>query len=526
MKLVKKAKWMLLGGAVSVIISGITGNIIFLDNQKEKLNHLALTVLGHSENVSSQIANSITETKSLGINACTDQNLDQIREIIWKYASVEDIGIVNNNQIICTAHWGILKKPLALADLDFTVTKYNYHLYSSKKGILPYGMEMDMTIKDNIVAFTSPFAFREVFTENNSSEFFLASKENNHIFFSHNNSSPNVLELDKKKINVSQCSKIYEYCAIASERKKGILSLATIPLIIYFVWFFILGWMIAYAILSFMANSRSMEFRLKKAILQKKLYLEYQPLVCAKTQTTIGVEALIRWNDKVFGQVSPDLFISISEKIGIYNNISAFVCNQAIDDMAVILKEHKGFFLSINIGKTEINDPLFLDNLVAKANVYQIPLEQIKIEITERSNDSYKNIADFSNNAKDKGFKVSLDDFGTGVSNLIWLTEIHFDEIKLDKFFVSGLKNKFKKEILMSVLNTLSGLNKRIVFEGVETQEDFEFVKTYNDNALIQGWYFYKSLSIDKLGEALLLEEKKDETSHSLTEDQEAAVVS
>lgn len=171
-------------------------------------------------------------------------------------------------------------------------------------------------------------------------------------------------------------------------------------------------------------------------------------------------------------------------------------------------------FLSINIGKTEINDHLFLDKLLEKAKLYKILPYQIKIEITERSNDSYKSISEFSINAKNKGFMVSLDDFGTGASNLIWLTEINFDEIKLDKFFVSGLKNKYKKAILMAVLNALAGLNKRIVFEGVETKEDFEFVQQYNDNALIQGWYFYKSLPINKLREAIHISNKPDEDTH------------
>lgn len=503
MQLIKKAKWMLIGGIASVVILGIAGNLIYLNNQHKQLKNLALTILIHSENVATQIDSSIEETSNLRLDTCNEQNIEKLREIVWRYADVHDIGILENNKLACTANWGVLKNPVNFANLNFTISKKGYALLSSKKGILPYGVEMDITSKDGVVAFTSPFAFKEILTNNSSSEFFLASKNNKYRLFSHNIPSKKTITSSTPQITVKTCSATYDFCSVVIDDKKGILSLSIFPLLILALLGFIFGGVITYAIISFFSNSRSIEFRLKKAIMQKKLYLEYQPLVHAKTKRIVGVEALLRWNDKVFGQVSPDLFISISEKIGIYSNVSAFVCETAIDEMSDILSKNKELFLSINIGKTEINDPLFLDSLLTKAKTYDILPEQIKIEITERSNDSYHSISDFSVNAKDKGFMVSLDDFGTGVSNLIWLTEIHFDEIKLDKFFVGGLKNQYKKAILMAVLSALSGLNKRLVFEGVETEEDFEFVKKYNENALIQGWYFYKSLSVEKLQEAI-----------------------
>ncbi|VFS57757.1 RNase II stability modulator [Raoultella planticola] len=100
--------------------------------------------------------------------------------------------------------------------------------------------------------------------------------------------------------------------------------------------------------------------------------------------------------------------------------------------------------------------------------------------------------------------RIALDDFGTGSSNLQWLTEVFYDEIKLDKFFVNGLKNEYKRAILTSLLDVVCRLNKQIVFEGVESKIDFEFVKSFDEDALIQGWYFYKSMPIEKLTALLL----------------------
>lgn len=137
---------------------------------------------------------------------------------------------------------------------------------------------------------------------------------------------------------------------------------------------------------------------------------------------------------------------------------------------------------------------------------HDIRPQQIKIEITERSGEYYKKIAAFSLQAMNRGLRIALDDFGTGSSNLLWLTEVFYDEIKLDKFFVNGLKNEYKRTILSSILEIVCQLNKQIVFEGVESKTDYEFVKSFDENALIQGWYFYKSMPIEKLRALLLTE--------------------
>lgn len=245
--------------------------------------------------------------------------------------------------------------------------------------------------------------------------------------------------------------------------------------------------------------------------------MEYQPIILAGTKEIIGFEALVRWKDSIYGQVSPELFISISEKNCFYDKLSEFIIYTALDEFNEILKENNNIHLSINITNIEIKDPEFIKNLSYLLAGYNIPTNQIKIEITERIDESSKNIRLFSKNAKKEGFIISLDDFGTGSSNIQWLTEINFDEIKLDKIFIKGLLDDKNKLFFISLLNALSKLNKKLVFEGVELENEYKYIYEHNPLNLIQGWYFYKSLSIQEVNKLKLSNDLVTDPSSSET---------
>ncbi|WP_142502245.1 EAL domain-containing protein [Klebsiella sp. 2680] len=494
MKFINKKKWLLAGGGATVLLSVLLTNSLMLHIQRGRLSDQGRELLSHAENVTAQIVSSISHVQARRINSCGTQAIVALREIVWQYSNVEDLGIVEKGKLVCTANWGMFEKPLLLPDNKYVVSN-GYNIYKGMKNYLPYGVVMDMTQYDNIVSFTSPFAFRSFSQQNRGLNFSLSTLNGRHVFLNENKTNGNSASLVKVRL----CSSQYDLCAHLAESKQGFhsLPLAFMALIISLA--FIVGVVFVYAILSYLNARRSLEFRLKKALVNQKIYLEYQPIVCAKNERIVGVEALVRWHDKIFGQVSPELFISMAEKLNVYNEISTLVVKKSIRELKPILNADKNFTLAMNIGKYEINDPRFLARLVLILRDNHIRPQQIKIEITERSDEYYKKIAAFSREAMNRGLKIALDDFGTGASNLLWLTEVFYDEVKLDKFFVNGLKNAYKRTILMSILDVVYGLNKQIVFEGVESKRDFEFVKSFDENALIQGWYFYKAMPIKKL---------------------------
>ncbi|WP_224225359.1 EAL domain-containing protein [Raoultella planticola] len=499
MKFFQKTKWLLTGGGIAVLFSVLLTNVVMLNNQRAQLDTLSHELLAHAEEVTTQIISSIHHAQMRQLDGCNKQAIAALREVIWKYARVEDIGIVENGKLACTANWGMLDKPLPLPAEKYVVPN-GYSIYKGVKNYLPYGVVLDMSQQGNIVSFTSSFAFSAFSRQHHGFNFSLTSLNGEHVFLNDVKSAVGT----GASVSVSLCSGKYDICSHLTERKQGFFSLSALLIALIVSAAFILGAAIFYSILSYLSERRSLEFRLKKAIMNQRLYMEYQPLVCAKNERVVGVEALVRWHDPLYGHISPELFISMAEQLNLYPDISKLVMEKATSELKPLLLADAQFTLAINIGKYEINDPLFLDNLLRVLQHNAIRPQQIKIEITERSGEYYKKIAAFSLLARNRGLRIALDDFGTGSSNLQWLTEVFYDEIKLDKFFVNGLKNEYKRAILTSLLDVVCRLNKQIVFEGVESKIDFEFVKSFDENALIQGWYFYKSMPIEKLTALLL----------------------
>ncbi|NMU18916.1 EAL domain-containing protein, partial [Vibrio parahaemolyticus] len=117
--------------------------------------------------------------------------------------------------------------------------------------------------------------------------------------------------------------------------------------------------------------------------------------------------------------------------------------------------------------------------------------ESIDVELIE--------IAEFSARAQALGFMVVLDDFGTGVSNLVWLTEVNFDYIKIDRVFVNALNFDIKKGMASAIMDLVASLGKEVVFEGVETKREYDMITEHCKQGYVQGWYFYRSLPLTEL---------------------------
>lgn len=230
--------------------------------------------------------------------------------------------------------------------------------------------------------------------------------------------------------------------------------------------------------------------------------MEYQPIVRGR-EGVVGFEALLRWQDEYFGSVSPELFIGISSKLGQYHRVADFVMECSLNEMGAYLINNPEIKLSINVGDEEISSTTYLKRLCNECSSRGIRNRQIKLEVTERVSLESSVIASFCKTAKRLGFFVSLDDFGTGNSNISWLIEFDFDEVKIDKFFVSNIDDPLKQKMLLSIVSGLRKTGKSLVFEGVETEGQFEFICGLDERFCIQGWYIRKSVGANIVGELL-----------------------
>ncbi|RUO34796.1 EAL domain-containing protein [Aliidiomarina soli] len=495
--------WAKASGLVMFIILMFAVHALTKLYQRNVQDEFSQELLSHAELVSSQLMQAIRSAKENEIADCTDENIDQLRKIANQYLYVYDLGIVASNQVRCTANWGIFNPPAALPDTYYQVAS-EFQLYSQAESIFPIPQSFDISRFRDVVAFTVDFSFQHFVTKDHGFSYSIEMANRQHNFLNYQSEESDTplsasASLGLFKVVTTRCSQRFGYCVYTESNRGGVFYFSAAVILLLFIISLAFSFVVAYAVQSYLYKQNSMEFRFRRAIHRKLIKVEYQPILQADTRRIIGVESLVRWRDPVYGSVSPELFISIADKLGIYKDLTYHIAAVSIAEMTPVLKQNKEFFVSLNVTSFEVLDENFLLFLKNKVESSGLATRQIKIEMTEEISVPLDTLSKFSKQARKYGFRISLDDFGTGVANLVWLTEIAFDDIKIDRVFTQALNDKFKEKMVFSIIEMVSSLRRQVTFEGVETQGELDVILQYFSSAHVQGWYFYKSLSINSL---------------------------
>ncbi len=247
-----------------------------------------------------------------------------------------------------------------------------------------------------------------------------------------------------------------------------------------------------------------LEDELKQAITENNFELYYQPQYDSNTKHLRGVEALIRWKNHDGSFISPSVFIPIAEKDGLIIQIGNWVLEEGLRAYQKwYQKYHYPMVLSLNISAIQYNRKDFVHKLLSLIEKYNINPELIELEITETVLiDDFESVVDKLHTLKEYGIKISLDDFGTGFSSLSYLKGLPIDTLKIDKTFIDTvIDDNPTRVITESIINMVKKLGCETVAEGVETQEQYEYLKTINCDS-IQGFLLGKPMpasEIDKL---------------------------
>ncbi len=252
-------------------------------------------------------------------------------------------------------------------------------------------------------------------------------------------------------------------------------------------------------------NNVLIEQKLKNAMEKENFYLCYQPQYDAITKNLRGFEALIRWKDIQEGMISPAVFIPIAERMGYILKIGNWVIKESLKTLAKWKKEfHYKGVMSINISALQLKDSRFVENLLYHVRLNNLRPSDIELEITETVFiDDYKIMIEVLEVISHYGFKISLDDFGTGYSSLSYLKNIPINTLKIDKTFIdSMITDEATSIIIHSLIDMVRKLGLETIAEGVETQEQYNFLKIINcDN--IQGYYLAHPMEEKDISEIL-----------------------
>jgi diguanylate cyclase len=224
----------------------------------------------------------------------------------------------------------------------------------------------------------------------------------------------------------------------------------------------------------------------------KEFVLHFQPKFDTALKI-IGAEALIRWQHPEMGMVAPDRFIPLAEELGLINAIGRWVLTRACAQAVHWFKRGHAIPVAVNVSSVQYEDPTLAQTVKSILKMTGLPPHLLTLELTEGAlmRDAQKAI-DTMAMFKGLGVNLSLDDFGTGYSSLAYIQHLSLDELKLDRSFVKNLPDDYSSiAIVRSVISLVKGLSLSMVAEGVETQEQLDFLSAEGCDCF-QGYYFSK----------------------------------
>lgn len=244
---------------------------------------------------------------------------------------------------------------------------------------------------------------------------------------------------------------------------------------------------------------------MNQALDNGEFVIYFQPKFDIFTGKIVGAESLVRWlkNGKV---ISPGEFIPIFEKNGFIAKLDLFVWEETVKYLKLRQDENKPMFpISVNVSRTILGNSDFIDSVVNLVKKYNIPPKYLELEITETIFSDVDLVKSTVNKLREHGFKVLMDDFGSGYSSLNVLKDIEFDVVKIDLKFFSKYDEKSLK-IIDSVIKLCNKLNIPAIAEGVETKIYVDLLKEFGCK-YAQGFFYSKPISVNDFN--LLIEKNE-----------------
>lgn len=239
------------------------------------------------------------------------------------------------------------------------------------------------------------------------------------------------------------------------------------------------------------------EAALREAMGQNQLWVAYQPKIACPTGRLAGFEALVRWSHPVHGLVMPDQFIPFAEQHDLIDALTECVLQRALAWLATAYpgRAEDAPTLSVNISARTLKDPAFVERLLESCHDHGVAPERLAFELTETSamEDPVTSL-DLLTRMRMKGFRLSIDDFGTGFSSMLQLVRLPFSEIKVDKSFVmTASRSQESRAVIRSIVDLGRSLGLTSTAEGVEDAETLAYLTEIGCD-LAQGYYIARPM--------------------------------
>ncbi|MEP1092073.1 MAG: EAL domain-containing protein [Rhizobiaceae bacterium] len=238
----------------------------------------------------------------------------------------------------------------------------------------------------------------------------------------------------------------------------------------------------------------------EQAIQNNELELEYQPKVDSKGENCVGVEALVRWNHPIKGRCPPNEWVPVIANSSVIEQLGEWTIQRAMDDQLSWQSDGLDINVAVNIGSRHFSNPNFVNRLRRLAHLKGFEPAKLEIEVTEDALFQTPQDAVIAlQKLADAGFKVAIDDFGSGYSNFTRLSELKVNTLKIDRSIIfSSRHNERVQSMLECIIVMSKTLGCRTVAEGLETIEDVERMTALGID-LFQGFFYAGSMTAENL---------------------------
>lgn len=233
---------------------------------------------------------------------------------------------------------------------------------------------------------------------------------------------------------------------------------------------------------------------LTNGLRRNQFHLVYQPIVDLTTRQWVGAEALMRWR-RAETSIPPDVFFAAAERLGLMDQFTERALSLLVKDAPLLFAGCDAFYVSFNLAASDVKDASIVARLRKLADDCNVPPARFKVEITERSILDEAAARDVIAAIRAGGMSTVVDDFGTGFSNLKYLSSFQFDDLKIDRAFVSGIgSGSVTGDVAFHIIALAKSLNMGLIAEGVENEQQAAILQAHGV-PYAQGWLFARPAS-------------------------------
>lgn len=489
-----------------------TGTSVYLAVQSGRkaartyLNGITSDVIHRSTTTQAQVNEVVKAQRSAGLTPCSPEHLALMQRLTLKASYLQALAFIEGNRLLCstlranrdevdlgpashhTANSGRRWSDVTLPEIPGAVFVINEN--GGYAAIIEPSLVLDVASDQADISITH-FRNKDGVVVRSRGKF-------NPGWLTHYRNQP-IAFFDDGDFVFIQPSSDSDSSVLATmpDKRVGVLILEALPG--YLAAGFLLGLLLAIPIYVGVRRKLSFKSQLQGALRRREFSLVYQPVMDLRTGQCVGAEALIRWNQKERGFISPVEFIPAAEALGLIQQVTGQVMEIVAKESAQLIKDNPETHIAINFSAEDLHSEETEKRLQTLISASGGTSHNILIEATERGLMVPDKAKEVLVSIRAKGFKVAIDDFGTGNSSLSYLSTYDLDYLKIDKSFVDKIgDDPASSPILFHIIGISRSLGLKMIAEGVETECQRNVLRDAGVH-LAQGWFFGKPMPIAEL---------------------------